>query len=146
VAAKKRNNRILTIVIGAVALAAGTYLLLSALNQNVQHFYNPSDVVSEGFVAESQEIRLGGLVVAGSIEKGPGLVTRFQVADFERDMPAPITVTYEGVLPDLFREGQGVVVTGQLTDRFEFTADQVLAKHDENYKPKIKYEDERKRS
>lgn len=145
-AAKKRNRRITTILIGAIALASGTYLLLSALNQNVQHFYNPSEVVVDGFVADSEMIRLGGIVVTGSIEKGSGLVTHFQVADFEREMPVPVNVTYDGVLPDLFREGQGVVVTGQLTGRYEFTAAQVLAKHDENYKPKIKYREEHAKS
>ena len=74
--------------------------------------------------------------------KDGNLKTTFQIKDFERDMRMPITVTYTGVLPDLFREGQGVVITGFLTSPTSFEASEVLAKHDENYKPDINYQTE----
>ena len=79
----------------------------------------------------------------GSVKKDDNLTTVFKIKDFEREMARPITVTYIGVLPDLFREGQGVVITGHLTDKFSFTAGEVLAKHDENYQPDIKYQSEK---
>lgn len=123
-------------------LAAGAFLLLSALSQNTQFFYNPSDVVAEGFVPKSESFRIGGLVVEGSVEKSGGLTTTFDVKDFERAMPWPISVTYEGVLPDLFREGKGVVVIGKMISEREFAAHELLAKHDENYQPDIKYQSE----
>jgi cytochrome c-type biogenesis protein CcmE len=86
---------------------------------------------------------MGGLVVEGSVERKGGLLTQFAVADFEREMEAPITVLHDGVLPDLFREGQGVVVSGNKNVDGIFMATEVLAKHDENYQPKINYEDEK---
>ena len=82
------------------------------------------------------------MVEHGTVVKDGNLKTTFQIKDFEREMRAPITVTYTGVLPDLFREGQGVVITGFLTTPTSFQATEVLAKHDENYKPDIKYQTE----
>ena len=124
-------------------LAAGVFLLLSALQENTQFFYNPSDVVVDGFIPASNTFKIGGLVVDGSVEKEGQLTTVFKIKDFEREMIAPIAVTYRGVLPDLFREGQGVVITGILTSQTSFTASEVLAKHDENYQPDIKYQSEK---
>lgn len=140
--APHQKRRIGLIVLFGAMLAAGTFLLLSALSQNTQFFYNPSDVVAEGFIPKSESFRIGGLVVEGSVEKSGGLTTTFDVKDFERAMPWPISVTYEGVLPDLFREGKGVVVIGKMISEREFAAQELLAKHDENYQPDIKYQSE----
>lgn len=137
-----QKRRIGLIFFFGIVLAAGVFLLLSALQENTQFFYNPSDVVAEGFVPDSSEFRIGGLVTEGSVVKDGQLKTVFQIKDFEREMRAPITVTYTGVLPDLFREGQGVVITGFLTTPTAFEATEVLAKHDENYKPDINYQSE----
>lgn len=138
-----QSRRIGLIAIFGLILALGVYVLLSALKGNTQLFFNASDVIAEGFDPGSNAFRIGGEVIEGSVEKDDGLTTIFKIKDFKRDMAMPITVTYIGVLPDLFREGQGVVVLGHLTDKFSFTADEVLAKHDENYQPDIKYQSEK---
>jgi len=137
----KRNRRLALIALTGGGLAVGMALILSALNENTQFFYNPSDVVAEAFVAKSETFRIGGLVVEGSVERS-GITTQFDITDFERPMPAPIRVTFSGQLPNLFREGQGVVVSGRMIDETEFLADNVLAKHDEEYQPKIEYQDQ----
>lgn len=115
-------------------------MILSALNENTQFFYNPADVVAADFAPKSTPFKVGGLVVEGSVVQD-GLITDFELTDFERPMPAPLRVRYQGQLPNLFREGQGVVITGDLNGAFEFEASEVLAKHDENYQPKINYVD-----
>lgn len=138
-----QRRRIGLVALFAVILAGGVFLLLSALQENTQFFYNPSDVIAEGFVPESEAFKIGGLVIDGSVEKQGELTTIFKIKDFEREMQVPITVTYTGVLPDLFREGQGVVITGFLTGKTTFEANEVLAKHDENYQPDIKYQSEK---
>ncbi|MDA8708388.1 cytochrome c maturation protein CcmE [Hellea sp.] len=135
-----QKRRIGLIVLFGSLLAIGVALLLSALQENTQFFYNPSDVVAESFSPDSNTFRIGGLVEDGTVIKDGKLKTTFQIKDFERDMRAPMTVSYVGVLPDLFREGQGVVVTGFLTSPTAFEATEVLAKHDENYKPDINYQ------
>ena len=121
-------------------LAVGLFLVLQALSKNTQFFENPSDVVADGFEPRSEVFKIGGLVAADTVET-KGLTTKFRIEDFERDMTQALHVTYTGVLPDLFREGQGVVVSGQLTLPNTFQASEVLAKHDENYQPKINYRD-----
>lgn len=138
-----RNRRLAAIAGFGILTIAGVALIASALGDNTQFFYNPSDVVADGFVPGSETFRMGGMVVDGSVERKGGLVTEFAVDDFEREMAAPIKVLHDGVLPDLFREGQGVVVTGQMETDGIFMASEVLAKHDENYQPKIKYQDEK---
>ena len=138
--APHQKRRIGLIVLFGAMLAGGAFLLISALSENTQFFYNPSDVVAEGFVPKSENFRIGGLVVEGSVDKTGGLTTTFDITDFERDMPWPISVTYTGVLPDLFREGKGVVVIGRMINEREFVAEELLAKHDENYQPDIKYQ------
>ena len=135
-----RNRRLASITLVGVLLAAGVSLIFTALNENTQFFYNPADVVAEGFVPQSDEFKIGGLVVEGSVDTD-GLRTSFDVTDFERPMTAPIRVTYSGQLPNLFREGQGVVVAGRMVGGTEFLATEVLAKHDENYQPEIAYQD-----
>jgi len=137
-----QKRRIGLIILFGSLLAIGVALLLSALQENTQFFYNPSDVVAEDFSPDSSTFRIGGLVEDGTVIKDGKLKTTFQIKDFERDMRTPMTVSYVGVLPDLFREGQGVVVTGFLTSPTAFEATEVLAKHDENYKPDINYQKE----
>ena len=136
-----RNRRLGLITLFGAGLAIGMAFILSALNENTQFFYNPADVLAEGFEPQSETFRIGGLVVEGSVKRS-GITTVFAVDDFERDIPAPILVTHNGQLPNLFREGQGVVVAGRMIGETEFYADEVLAKHDEEYQPKIEYQDE----
>jgi cytochrome c-type biogenesis protein CcmE len=109
--------------IGAV-IALGT----AAFRANLMYFYTPSDLLA----ADSGErrVRLGGVVEVGSVQRGEGLAVDFVVADCQRSLP----VRYEGILPDLFREGQGIVASGRWQEG-RFIADEVLAKHDENYMP-----------
>ncbi len=124
-----------------VLLAGGMTLILTALNENTQFFYNPADVLAAGFEPASETFKIGGLVVDGSVTTR-GLTTTFDVSDFERDVDRRIAVSYTGQLPNLFREGQGVVVSGRMIGEAEFVATEVLAKHDEKYQPKIDYQDE----
>lgn len=125
--------------VGALAIVAGAYLLLKALGDNKQLFLNPSNVVGSAFIQGENEIRIGGLVVEGSVVKINGLNTTFSVVNFmhvDENIPA-LATQYKGVLPDLFREGQGVVMTGRVNADGVFIASNVLAKHDENYMPKM---------
>lgn len=120
-------------MIGLVLLGVGsaTALTLTALNQNIQHFFSPSDIVA-GKAPQARTFRIGGLVEENSVARaGEGLVVRFVVTDRFKTQ----SVEYQGILPDLFREGQSVVATGKLDARGVFVADEVLAKHDENYMP-----------
>ena len=127
-----RKRRIWIVSLIVVAVSAATALALAALNQNLQHFYSPSDVVA-GMAPAQRSFRLGGLVEEGSVARsGDSLKIRFVVTDRFKTTP----VEYEGILPDLFREGQSVVATGAMRDDGTFAAREVLAKHDENYMPK----------
>ena len=127
-----RKQKRLTVILGGLAIlgvAAG--LVLYALRDAIVFFYTPSEMAEKG-VAPGQRIRLGGMVEAGSWKRGEGTVNSFVVTDTIKT----ITVTYNGQLPDLFREGQGVVAEGTLNGDGSFAADTVLAKHDENYMPR----------
>ncbi len=115
--------------LGVLALAAA--LVLSALRQSIVFFNSPSDVIEQKMSA-GQRIRLGGLVKPGSISKGDDLRISFVVSDGKSEM----AVGYQGIVPDLFREGQGVVVEGVLQPGSTLKADSVLAKHDERYMPR----------
>jgi cytochrome c-type biogenesis protein CcmE len=115
---------------GVAVLAVASLLVMVALRDKVVFFHSPSDVV-EKKVPAGQRFRLGGLVQAGSVKRGGGVKVEFAVTDTLRTIP----VTYDGILPDLFREGQGVVTEGRLDATGRFTADTVLAKHDETYMP-----------
>lgn len=126
-----RKQKRLSLILGGLAvigLAAG--LVLYALSDTITFFHTPSDL-ADTHVQVGQRIRLGGMVEQGSVKKGPGTVTSFAVTDTIKT----VTVTYDGILPDLFREGQGVVTEGKLQPDGSFVADTVLAKHDENYMP-----------
>ena len=126
------RRRRLTLVLGVlagVAIAGG--LTLRALRENVMFFFDPSQVVA-GEAPHDQRFRLGGMVEKGSVRRAPGsLEVNFVVTDFRHELP----VRYTGVLPDLFREGQGVVAHGRIGTNGVFVADEVLAKHDEKYMP-----------
>lgn len=127
-----RKQKRLSVILGGMAfLAAATGLTFVALGQKTSYFYMPSDLAG-GMPAAGQRIRLGGLVGDGSVVRGQGTEVRFAVTDGERD----VKVFYSGILPDLFREGQGVVTEGSFAPDGRFVADSVLAKHDENYMPK----------
>jgi cytochrome c-type biogenesis protein CcmE len=127
-----RKQRRLAMIAGGVSvLAVAVLLVLFEMKDSIVFFNSPTDVV-EKHVAPGARIRLGGLVAPGSLSKGEALAVRFQVTDGNH----AIAVTYQGVLPDLFREGQGVVAEGTLDGAGVFKADNVLAKHDETYMPK----------
>lgn len=127
----RKQKRMVVIGGAAIFLAAASGLTLYALGQRASYFYMPSDVVTKG-VPEGQRIRLGGLVEAGTIRRGEGLQVAFGVTDQSQT----ITVNYAGILPDLFREEQGVVTEGVFRPDGVFVADTVLARHDENYMPR----------
>jgi cytochrome c-type biogenesis protein CcmE len=127
-----RKQRRLTLIGGSLGvLALAVVLVLSALKDSIVFFNSPTDVV-EKHVAPGTRIRLGGLVKEGSVQRGDNLAVRFEVTDGNK----AVSVSYQGILPDLFREGQGVVTEGTIEPGGAFKADSVLAKHDERYMPK----------
>ena len=126
-----RRRRLLWVVALVVAAAIATALVVLALQRNVAYLYTPVEVL-RGETGERARFRLGGMVEKGSFQRTPGsLVVRFKVTDGDALLP----VVYDRILPDLFREGQAVVATGRMQDGV-FVAEDVLAKHDENYMPK----------
>ncbi len=128
---KPKRQRLVLIGLGMLALFGAAALVLTAFEENVVYFYSPTDL-AEKQVAPAQMIRIGGLVEEGSVKQdGDGLTIAFKVTDTQRSVP----VVYRGILPDLFREGQGVVTEGRLGADGVFVASEVLAKHDENYMP-----------
>jgi cytochrome c-type biogenesis protein CcmE len=127
----RRGRRLFLIATSLGVLAVALALVLSALRDNIVFFNSPSEVV-EKHLAPGQRFRLGGLVKPGSIVRGEDLLIRFSITDGGREIP----VRYRGLVPDLFREGQGVVAEGTLDAEGTFRADSVLAKHDERYMPK----------
>ncbi len=126
-----RKKRLALIILMVTGVAIGVGLALQALNQNIMFFFTPSEV-AEGKAPKNKLFRVGGMVVDGSVSRpGDGLTVRFDLTDNEKQ----VTVRYSGILPDLFREGQGIIANGQLDDSGDFVAQEVLAKHDENYMP-----------
>ena len=113
-----------------VGCTIATGLALLALRENINLFFSPSQIV-DGTAPSNTTIRLGGMVVSGSIQRGDNLGVTFVLTDLAEQVP----VAYEGILPDLFREGQGIVTQGKLDSTGRFLAEQVLAKHDETYMP-----------
>jgi cytochrome c-type biogenesis protein CcmE len=126
-----RKRRLYLIGLMVVGVGAAVALALNAFNQNLMFFYSPSEVVA-GEAPKAHPFRIGGLVRDGSVQRqANGLTVQFDVTDNLET----VTVEYTGILPDLFREGQGIVAHGRLADGGRFVADEVLAKHDENYMP-----------
>jgi cytochrome c-type biogenesis protein CcmE len=128
---KPRHKRLAMIAGGLAALALAAAFVLAAFRENLVFFYTPSQVAANE-VPQGQAFRIGGMVVPGSVQRQPdGVTVRFVVTDTAKD----VRVAYRGILPDLFREGKGVVTQGKLGGDGLFLASDVLAKHDENYMP-----------
>jgi len=128
-----RKQRRLTFIVAALAaLGCALGLVLFAMRDNIVFFYSPTDLATKQ-LAPGTRVRVGGLVKDGSLVRGAGKQVSFSITDTgEKD----VTVTYDGILPDLFREGQGVVAEGALDAKGAIKADNVLAKHDERYMPR----------
>ena len=126
---KPKHKRLTFVAIAGVLLASAVGLMLVAFEESIVFFHSPTDIVEKKLPTD-RLMRIGGLVKEGSVEQGEDAVVRFEVTDLSNT----IKVTYKGILPDLFREGQGVVAEGHLI-KGVFKADEVLAKHDENYMP-----------
>jgi cytochrome c-type biogenesis protein CcmE len=126
-----RKQRLLLIGLMVVGIGAATFFALKSFNDNLMYFFSTTDVVA-GKAPKETLFRLGGMVVKGSVARpGDGMTVRFTLTDFSKEVP----VEYTGILPDLFREGQGIVAHGKLNGQGVFVAEEVLAKHDENYMP-----------
>lgn len=127
----RRKKRLLIVTIMLIGLSAATALALQAFNENMMFFYSPTEIKS-GKAPQDHDFRLGGMVVVGSVRREENSLTvQFDLTDNNEI----ITVNYEGILPDLFREGQGIIARGQLNQDGVINAVEVLAKHDENYMP-----------
>ena len=128
---KRRHKRISIIVVGLAGLGLAAFLVANAFRQNLVFFFSPTQVAAKEAPVE-RTFRIGGLVENGTLKRDPdGLTVRFTVTDTAQSIP----VVYKGILPDLFKEGRGCVAQGKLTSDGVFQAEQVLAKHDENYMP-----------
>ena len=128
---KQRHKRLVLLLGGLAALGVAAALLMAAFRQNLVFFYTPSQIQA-GQAPHNRSFRMGGMVERGSLHRqADGVTVAFTVSDRVR----AIHVQYRGILPDLFREGKGVVAQGKLGDNMLFVADEVLAKHDENYMP-----------
>lgn len=126
-----RRRRLILVLGILLGVSVSGALALRAFRDNVMFFFDPSQIAS-GAAPAGERFRLGGMVSKGSVHRTPGsLEVRFVVTDFKHDIP----VAYTGVLPDLFREGQGVIAHGRIDGTGTFVADEVLAKHDEKYMP-----------
>jgi cytochrome c-type biogenesis protein CcmE len=128
---KPRHKRLALIAGGVASVALAAALVLNAFQSNLVFFFTPSQIAA-GEAPKDRAFRIGGMVTAGSLKRQPdGLTVHFTVTDTAKSVP----VVYRGILPDLFREGKGVVAQGRLNADGVFRADEVLAKHDENYMP-----------
>jgi cytochrome c-type biogenesis protein CcmE len=127
--ARKKRLTLITVLILGTGLAVG--LILKAMNENVMFFFSPTQVKA-GEAPKNRPFRIGGMVVTGSVKRSPDSVkVVFDLADAENSVP----IEYSGILPDLFREGQGIIANGRLNEKGHVIAEEVLAKHDENYMP-----------
>ncbi len=127
----KRKQRLMFVALIVLGISAAVALALTAFQENLLYFYTPTQVAN-GEVPQGRAFRVGGLVEGGSVKReSDGLTVHFTVTDTAKSIP----ITYVGILPDLFREGQGIVAMGKLDANNQFVADEVLAKHDENYMP-----------
>jgi cytochrome c-type biogenesis protein CcmE len=128
---KPRRQRLLAVALIVAGAGSAAALGLFAFKENVLYFYSPTQL-ADGEAPGDRRIRVGGMVTEGSVEREPGeLEVRFVLTDTANE----VTVAYDGILPDLFREGQGIIVHGNLSADGTFIADEVLAKHDESYMP-----------
>lgn len=128
---KSRHRRFVFILIGLVLLGSAAVLILNAFKDNIVFFYTPTQI-QKGEVPKGVGFRIGGLVVPESLKREEdGLTVRFMITDTSKTVP----VVYKGILPDLFKEGKGVVAEGKMNASGVFEAREVLAKHDENYMP-----------
>lgn len=131
----RRQKRLLAVSSIIILVAGAVWMMLNALSENIDHFYTPSEIIdgkAGTLPVVGQRLRIGGMVVPGSVNRDQdSLAVTFDLVDTG---PA-VTVQYSGILPDLFREGQGIVATGKLSDPTHIIADEVLAKHDEEYMP-----------
>lgn len=126
-----RKQRLILITLMVIGASIATAFALKSFNDNLMYFFSTTDVV-EGKAPKGTLFRLGGMVIKGSVSRpGEGMMVRFKLTDFSKE----VTVEYTGILPDLFREGQGIVAHGKLNQQGVFVAEEVLAKHDENYMP-----------
>lgn len=126
-----RKKRLYLISLMVVGVALAVTLALKSFNENIMFFFSPKEVVA-GEAPVNKAFRLGGMVVEGSVKRASeGLQVQFDLTDNAE----VVTVQYAGILPDLFREGQGIIANGRLNEQGEFVAQEVLAKHDENYMP-----------
>lgn len=129
--ARPKHQRMVLVILALVAVLGAVLLGMWGLRDRAAYFYTPADVVA-GKASSGTAMRLGGMVERGSVRRdGDGITTRFTVEDGDARVP----VTFRGILPDLFREGSGVVAEGKLTADRSFIADNILAKHDERYMP-----------
>ena len=127
----RKQQRLALVLVALLLVGGSAALVLAALEDNVAFFVTPSDI-STGKVEDGKRMRIGGLVVEGSVNRGTGPEVDFRLTDTVNE----VKVVYAGILPDLFREGQGIVAQGTLGPDGTFVADEVLAKHDETYMPK----------
>ncbi len=126
-----RRRRMVLVGLIVLGVAGAVTLALTAFQENLLYYYTPSDVTA-GKAPSDRVFRVGGMVTEGSFQRAPGsLEARFVLTDYAQN----VTVSYTGVLPDLFREGQGIIARGKLGQEGMFIAEEVLAKHDENYMP-----------
>ena len=126
-----RKKRLALILLMVAGVATGVGFALKSLDQNIMFFFTPSEVAT-GKAPVDKLFRIGGMVVDGSVRRpGEGLTVHFDLTDNEE----AVTVLFAGILPDLFREGQGIIANGKLNESGEFVAEEVLAKHDETYMP-----------
>lgn len=128
---RPKHQRLILLTLAAVALIGAVLLAMWGLKDRAAYFVTPSDIAA-GKIEPDRAMRLGGMVVKGSLKRDPdGLTVRFTVSDMKTETP----VVYRDILPDLFREGSGVVAEGRLEANGLFVADKILAKHDERYMP-----------
>ena len=127
---RRRRQRMIFVVLIVAGVGAATGLVIAAMGENMLYFYSPSQIRA-GEAPSGPSIRVGGLVVEGSVQRGQGLEIAFSLTDGA----SSVDVSYAGILPDLFREGQGIVASGVLESPTTLRAEEVLAKHDENYMP-----------
>ena len=126
---KRKHKRLTFVLIALFLLGSSTALILAAFEDNIVFFFSPTELKNKN-PGPNKRLRIGGLVKAGSVEKSDGGVVTFSITDTAKT----VKIRYKGILPDLFREGQGIVAEGHFNGRL-FRADEVLAKHDENYMP-----------